>query len=103
MIYFIRPHVVGITGKVLQHSFTVTKWDGDHDYPNDIYITNTLAPTCTCPSYRTPCKHIDIVNEWLKQENPTTKCWDDKAQEFIDNPFGDSVRIQRTLEELDNG
>lgn len=88
--YFIRA-----LDKV-RNRFEVAKYDGEHDVPMDTYITILSQDTCTCPSYKMPCKHIDLVKRWLKLDEPHKYYYDDVTLNFNEHPFtGAEMHITR--------
>ena len=62
--------------------------DPDGDFPDEVYTIyrSSQGETCTCPSYKVPCKHILWVREWLALEHPWEWAYDDKKG-WIPNPF----------------
>lgn len=56
-------------------SYEAAKFD-DSSHPVSVYkVTNT---SCTCPSFRL-CKHIKIIKEWQKMDQPTGLVFSDNA------------------------
>lgn len=61
--YFIRHVHVPDEGKYL-----VAKMDDDFNVL-DTYnmVLNKYHEVCNCPAYKTPCKHLRYLKEWLAQ------------------------------------
>lgn len=59
----------------LSKGYEAAKFD-DSSYPINVYkVTNT---SCTCPSFRL-CKHIKIIKEWQKMNQPIGVAFNDDA------------------------
>ena len=93
MLYFIRRK------RNLKNTFEIAKFDADHDVPIDNYLTNAKIPTCSCPAYKSDCKHVKMVEEYVAMGCPVSKIYlGDKAPgEWIDNPFTQTDAMEELL------
>lgn len=66
----------------------IAKFAPDDDMPLDTY--HLKGTTCTCPSFKIPCKHVKMVAAWRQQSEHWKKYYDDKLQEFVVNPVAEA-------------
>lgn len=69
--------------KVGVHSWEMSKWEGDHKGPSEVYQIN--GSKCWCPSFKPRCKHLDILDEFKKQPfDGAGLAYDYEAKEFTE-------------------
>ena len=67
-------------------NYRVAKFEEGKTEPKDVYMVNMgeKRQDCDCPSYKTICKHIKMLDEWMQQDSPDTTYFDDVTGKWVD-------------------
>ena len=93
-----------MTDYVFRHikdsQFQIAKFEDGADTPADTYVLvyNKHTQTCTCPSYKQPCKHVGWLDLWLKLDDPSSSYYNDAEGEFQEHNFGAPFDVEAFIE-----
>ena len=65
--------------------------------PEQFYTYRVIGDTCTCPSYKIPCKHIRLIHSWLGLKKPEEFFYRDTADTFLNHGFANIKPSKRAL------
>lgn len=76
--------------------YKITKMDPESE-AFTIYHINVNKKFCSCPAYKYPCKHVEMIMNWGMIEDKEKYYYDGAAGRFQLNPMADNSRVEGIL------